>query len=730
MRSKHIIGGLIAVAVVFAGIFCTTFSTVTQSVPLLLLSAAAILAMICSKNTFSSASIGLKVLVVITCLYFLIRAYCSPVVDLARQDMFLIASATMIYCIIGLLMPNETVRKWMIVSFILLMILNFLNWIPAVDQWRDSKLNFANGDRNTGWFNHRNFFGNFMCMMTCLCLSFAIFTRGDNKVKLGSSLLAVMGGVSVILSTSRASFLALVVGIAVIVACWMIINFHSSAKKNKVLKIVMSLGLSLVVVLCLLMGSKYVLNERSTEMSESNGRKNYFALSIEQIPDAPLLGSGSRSIEYKAYEYWPMSMRRNKEDFKFVHNEYLQTITDYGLFGFLLLLVIFFWHIVSGIMLIFTKLNSNDTENIAYLVSGLSIMLSLSVNMLFSFPLHGYVNLILIIFASNMLLGSFHQNHANTQRSKRQKALVLLTLVSLTLTVCYNFVEGRKEFMAGYSFWKEKIMIDDLHWQVEDSIDSGLNWEKALKGAIDYSPTFERYDRLGAILYKKGEYNESYNYYNLSKKRHPYSPISRISLARLLTLKGDFAQAEKEYKDVEYLVKNREPLFMFYRNLAEFYLTWSSVDTKNKSKHLNDAREACKMSVRKTEGHIRDNVRITIERVLLASYYEFLENSKYDEAYEVFDELMGISKAHQVKNENDINYLLSHGKELVKHAQLAWRKGQLERAAKATYRAKMLYFTYHKKVNGEVYESWSDEYKKINQALKIFQRAGVKIDKK
>ena len=728
MKYKNVIGVLLALILVFAGIFCVTFATVTQSVPLLVLCMVTILVIWQAKSSISSKNCRLKILVLVTFIYFFLRAYFSAVSDLGRQDLFLMSSAMMIYCIMGILMPSKIIRKWLTMAFILLMILNLLNWIPAIGDWRDSTLNFANGKSNTGLFNHRNFYGNFMFMMTCLCLSFAVFGKQSSIVRGGYLVISVLGGCSVVMSTSRASFLSLAIGVSVIIGCWMLVHYFSSDKKNKKPLAILAITLCGLILISLLVGGKYVLSERSNEMADSNGRKVYFALSLEQVPDAPLFGSGSRSVEYKSYEYWPMEMSRNTTDFKFVHNEYLQSITDYGIIGFVLLLTTFFWHLVNGVQLLFSQALVKVNENLTYIVSGLSIMLGLAINMLFSFPLHGFINLMFIVFVATMLLGESKSKSKADDQSRRLKPLFLITMITLCVTLLYSLTEGRKEFLAGINFWKEKIVVDDLHWKSGGQADE--KWQKALQGAVKVSPTFERHNRLGEILYAKGDLDQAFEHYSISKEKHPYSPLSRISLARLLTSKEDFEEAEREYEDVEYLVKNREPLFNYYRNLADFYLLWSHSESGLRSSLLTKARAACAMSVKKSDGYVYPDLRRTMEMVLLSSYYDLLGSEQYEEAYNVIDELVVLTRGHQIKTEADAKFILSHAKELLKHAQFTWSKGELARAAKATYRAKAFYHKYYGALKGNVDQAWVSEEKKINEALSVFIQAGIKIDKK
>lgn len=728
MKDKQFLGGLIALALIIAGVFCVTFTTLTQSIPLLLLIVAGILALVQSRKGVYRGNSGLKVMTLITVVYFLCRAYFSPVESLARQDMFLIAGGAMLYSIAGIFMPSKVVRSWITSAFILVMILNLLNWIPAVDQWRDSALGFAIGEKNTGWFNHRNFYGNFMFMMTCLCLSLALFSEEKSRVfRLGVGFLGVCGAVSVVFSTARASFLALALGGCVLLVCYIIVKSRAASKKQRSVFVMFGVGFMLVISIGLVIGSKFVLSERSTDMADSNGRSDYFALSIEQIPDAPLLGSGSRSVEYKSYEYWPMDMYNAMEDFRFVHNEYLQTVTDYGLIGLILLFAVFIWHVINGIVLLYAKSDKERPTHLAYVVAGLSIMIGLSVNLLFSFPMHGFVNLLLIVFASTMLLGESAEKRQAEIKPKLSFLLKPVSLLTLIGLMVYTGLEGSKEFMAGRAFWNQGIVADDLYWVQQEKTND--RWQLALTIALENSPSFFRYNRLGGIYLAKGELDEADVAYEKSKQMHPYSPISRISLARIDIRKGQYKAAEKEFKEVEYLVQNREPLFHYYQNLAEFFVGWSIVEPESRTELLIKAKQAYEISIKKRDGYINAGLRKTIAKTQLACYNDLLENEHFEESYQAFDEFVLTCRSIQMQTDEDAELFLSYARDMLKHADHAWNKGLMARSAKATHRANGHYYRYKNFKKGLVNQEWINEQEKINEALKMFQQAGIKIDK-
>ena len=84
---KSIILSLIAVAILFSGIFAVTTSTLMQSIAVLLIGAAALLASVSKLEV--KLDRPSMVVSVGAFLYFLVRALLSPVYDLGVADLFL-----------------------------------------------------------------------------------------------------------------------------------------------------------------------------------------------------------------------------------------------------------------------------------------------------------------------------------------------------------------------------------------------------------------------------------------------------------------------------------------------------------------------------------------------------------------------------------------------------------------------------------------------------------------
>jgi len=234
-------------------------------------------------------------------------------------------------------------------------------------------------------------------------------------------------------------------------------------------------------------------------------------------------------------------------------------------------------------MLLYVRALEKEIAQLEYVVAGLSIMIGFSVNILFSFPMHGFVNLMLIVFAATMLQGKIPKREENKDDEKICGGFMLrpLSLLVLFGILVYSFTFGVKELMAGTVFWKNKIVADDLFWKLDEH--DSEQWEDVLKQSVKFSPSYTRYNRLGEIYFSQNKHDEAIKFYELSKERHPFSPTSRISLARLWIKKEQYAKAEVEFKEVEYLVQNREPLFHYYRDLAEFYTGWAIVEPERRT---------------------------------------------------------------------------------------------------------------------------------------------------
>jgi tetratricopeptide (TPR) repeat protein len=88
-------------------------------------------------------------------------------------------------------------------------------------------------------------------------------------------------------------------------------------------------------------------------------------MGFEIFLDSPVVGGGARAFSYRALEKWdPDTLELWMGDPEFAHNEFIQLLSDYGLVGFALILILLFIHGIVGVI----NLVSEDDRD-----SGLSI---------------------------------------------------------------------------------------------------------------------------------------------------------------------------------------------------------------------------------------------------------------------------------------------------------------------------------------------------------------------
>lgn len=730
MIIKQISGLILSVIVIYSGIFCVTFSTVPQSLAVLLMSVVSLIGLIVylvqSSEKTPSLNTGLKLVTALTFVYFLARAYFSEVGGLARQDLFLIVSAAMLYGILTQTLPSKALRKYVSMGFIILMILNILMLIPVVNHGLDSFLNFSNGTSNSGLFNHKSLFGNFVALMSCFTLSYAMLGERNKRLRIGAFVLSLLGCAAVVISSSRGSFFALIGGVSVVILCWFVKNSFKHNRINKNLISYVSIVVLLFVGIGGYIGGKHILEERDTTLSESNSRIYYFAVTLAQIPDAPIIGSGSRSVEYKSYENWSLELADHLLDFKFTHNEYLQSVADYGIVGFLLLLIVLFWHLLTGFRVYFNALVTGKHANISYVVGGISILVASSIHMLFSFPAHGYINLLLMMMAATWCLGRVNESVASKRQAKVLKLNSLSWVGLLAVCLLYSILQGGKELQAATMFWSNEIIVDDKNWEPEE-IDT-YSWSSALTKVVEVSPTYDRYNKLGVLYLREDNVAKAIECFEKSRVLHPYEPVSRLNLANIYSDENQFSLAEKEYLSCEYMLKNREPVFMFYQKLAEFYNEWAIAEPSRSNECLMKARNACDQSLDKKNGYLFKELMQTKKRTLLLSYYELMKQREEELAFGCFDELITISRSTNILTEADANGVLSVAREMIKHAKFVWSRGQLQRAANILHGSKKLYHRYYGFMRGKEERSWHVEDKQIDEALSILKQAGISTE--
>ena len=714
---KQIILILTILSLLFSGLFAVTTSTLLQSITVVLLGVTCILGSVAKIDIrVNRAVLALSITGLI---YFIWRGWTSPVSDLGRGDLFLFLPAASIYFLYVFGCVNRKYWFWGIVSSVCLLgILNVLMFIDPLNTWRDNTFKFAVGDHQSGLYNHRNFCSNMLMMVVVLSLSVALWFTKVRWQRVMFFIIALVGMIGVFLASARGGFVAMVCALFVVVICYLVINDLSKKVRwvASILVIILTIGVGV--------GASSLLNERKSTLADStqfSGRKYYFAMAIDQIPDAPLIGSGSMSYSYLSYENWG-SLHQHKLDHVWVHNEFLQLTTDYGIIGLFTVTAFLFLGGCQFIRNTKDRITGEIALSSAYklqLVGG-ALIIGFIVNTFVSFPAHSQPNLLVFAFACSLIVmtlgkalrGRFYEIVA-------RMILVLIGIMSLFI--------GSKEVRALKAFSEQGIYVDNANWVSSDHLNDG--WFKALENVVEDSPTYLRLERLSALLQdrsdlavdenKKREMVElALKYSRESIKRHPYSAVSIAHMANNLFRLEKYREALEWYKRLAKLTKSRESFFLGYNKQAmcEVMLARTLLEDNKIDESLIMYRNAYnsffKSRYRRDIESLKLMTMISTERASL-----LIENSSYSGELETFWAQFYNKQFLRYRNQHDLSsVILEHARALANYADKKFMGRQPEIALKWFIRASR----YYNEVDSELLSD--DELNKTNTQIQLVKK--------
>lgn len=662
---------LISFAFLWSGVLGTTTSVLMQSMPLVLLSICCILTSIHSyyskDRLFSETAIKPLIFTVLSATYFLIRALLSDVIDLGIGDSFLILSGLLLYTLSCYWGRESLYYKLIIGVVILLTILNLLNFIPFFQEFRDDLIPFSKGNEVSGLYNHRNFLSNFLMMNVLLFISVFICYKNNKVFKIFCLLLALIGIFAIYAIKARGAYIGLITGVSVIS-----LFIYDYYLKNKKTGLFIKIGKISVLLFVLGLVGKFgndIYHERSTskvKATDLGDRLEYFAMAIDQIPDAFIFGSGSMSYSYKYYLNWG-DLGHHHLDHVWVHNEFIQVMTDYGLVGLifiLILLMVHIWNAIKYSLIGVGAKSSNDSNNrVNFLrVAGLSMIIGSAFNMLVSFPAHSYSNIMLMALACSWMAfrdsenasGSEAKAYNNKYIAKYASIAMFFILGSVTLTLALP------QLKAAMIFSEYGIYEDNANWSTKKSLDS--EWLPALKKVVVVAPTHIRHERLSSLYLERAATKNKLNtqdaqddikkaleHSGKALERHPYDAVSIANHASSLFQLKQYKEAEKWYELLHRYTASRQKYFQSFVKRAHNLCFLA--EEYSKAGLIEEARSAYATAFECCLNSSYNNDRYSryVIAYLLGSRTDFLIANKFDsELDKMFLEFKGEISRHNI----------------------------------------------------------------------------------
>ena len=320
------------------------------------------------------------------------RCINSPVVEFAVADGVLLASCIAVFWIVRGILPR---RGGVEVLFTGLGVLVIANWLPMIAQSEDSGhvLWLPRGTVTfpSGFFAYYGDCAAFLTAMALLAGGLMWDVRRAPWFRILMALVALAAAAGVVFTKARGGIVGLGAGAFVLMVLTPWLTLRRGTRWSGVLTLLLPV-LVVVGVIWLGAGLGEAQRERSLDGStrgifDNSARLFWLKLATSCIALHPLQGGGSRSFSWENLRFWEGGWTKFAEaEPEFVHNEFIQMTSDYGLVGLVLLVVFLGAVVVAGIL---GRWNDPDAKPAsAVFVAGLAALTGLLAHACVHFVFH------------------------------------------------------------------------------------------------------------------------------------------------------------------------------------------------------------------------------------------------------------------------------------------------------------------------------------------------------
>ena len=328
------------------------------------------------------------------------RAWETPVEVYAREDAVILLSCFVAYM---LMVTAASHPKWRlgVVGVLLVLVAGNLTagWLNFSGRW-DFHLvpgfvrSFPAG-RIGGFFNNPNHLAAFLSFASFLAMGVMLFARIHiaSRLLLGFGILSMLAGTA--LTMSRAAMAGFATGgvVFVLLTLWIVWRTRRPLFKWLLLGGGVIVGLTGAVL--------YKVNEESmltrqltTPLGEDM-RTHIWRAALAQHAESPWIGMGSRMFYDGGITHRDPAASAQTGDSLFAHNEYLQTLADYGWAGLALVVLVVFAHLLSGLRFLrwfaaekFPTTGLLGSNTLALTLGGIAALVATLAHAVFEFHAH------------------------------------------------------------------------------------------------------------------------------------------------------------------------------------------------------------------------------------------------------------------------------------------------------------------------------------------------------
>jgi O-antigen ligase len=497
-------------------------------------------------------------------IYMLARQIASPVSAYAREDMFVLLACGVAYILGATVLSDPHSRKWLLIIVLLLTIGNLaVGFFHFSGKWAFHIVpgymrTFGEEQRIGGFFINPNHLASFLAMSSLLLAANAIFGRGGAAWRLLLAFVALTAAIGIALSMSRGGLIGLAAGAVTLGALGIFVL--SKTQRHLLGKVLAGVGvLSLLggVVLYGVFSEQLQMRLRGSGFAEGDPRPLIWRAALAQHAEHPWVGAGARMFYDGCITHRTADSPSWMKDAEFAHNEWVQTLADYGWIGLALVLVMFGTHFANLCGYVRWFVNDKFPRTASLMSTGLGLVLgtaaalvALLVHAVFEFNFH--VPAVAVLAAC--LLG-ICANPGCTPEARRPlrvpgaRLLLKIGLIAASAWILWGTAKfGRADYFAEMAILPgvaDDVALSKLEWLSKAiAVDPGNTryWEQ--RGSVRLTAAAGQPVALARSLLKRAVTD-----LEEARRLNPHSLTASLELIDALSPLGEMDKASQAIDD-------------------------------------------------------------------------------------------------------------------------------------------------------------------------------------
>jgi tetratricopeptide (TPR) repeat protein len=525
-----------------------------------------------------TADFGLVALGTVTAAWFAWRAWISPVAELGEADLLLLAGAVGSFISIRAIEGNPPAERILLWGVALLLLANVVvigmqvadpDFTPV---FRSRAAAFP-----SGFYAQYNEAANYLIASSLLVAGAALFGRQGLPTRILWGLIAIAGLAAVYFTRSRGGILGAAVGGGVFAAAALAIAQRQKARWfAPALIAIPIIGVAIGGFLLTGWEDSQELRRAGSGidgMWDNNCRLYFLGVALSCIGLHPLAGGGSRSFSWESFRFADKTLQGDIATHipEQVHNEWLQSATDYGIIGAGLLTgLLGTLAIVAVIRILFAGPSREAGAGDAWRLGGLAALAGMFVQSCFSFVFHLLPGILLL----GICLGQLSRAPATPATTpKRVGSQVLLSLAALACAALLlpTGWKGTRVTRILWPSYLSKVAATSNEARVGALTEAIALWPQPTFYQ-ERAFVFQEAAAAGAGPKTQAAAEQAIRDFETAGLLHPYDPSPVVNRANLLSQLHRDAEAEDAYNRAIQLQGGMEPGFRGHFSLANHLL--------------------------------------------------------------------------------------------------------------------------------------------------------------